>query len=420
MESANDLLPMGEALAQNYAEIVYREAQQQYAFLLNMQEEAQKRTACRTRTCSDTGGTIHLSKYYRRYFNDATSELDEWQKHMLLTICFAYKTRANVLQFLEDLDGSSFGWVPLFVNLVRHYGVDSAFVETVPTLHTSYLEGKATGAAGMEPPVEFRLRYQTRKGMQSLAPSPNHSLLLEDPKSGPARSQSAATQPLEVPTATTSQLRPRPYFVLSTLPLAFPSKFFQALVTHAPIQHLTTTNILAYPGAFQLSLSEALQSFLGNNLPNFWMRDLPPDSTDRHPTVVAWMAFFDHLSADRERLQLVSGQQLQHDLYATGQDGEYGMTDINMWLASWRAERQRDVGTREGSQETLLNVGLSVANDAQAGDEDHMSVDEDEDGGRVLSADRVRKRVTWSENLERVKEIPRRGRKSKLLPTSKI
>ncbi|KAF2108689.1 hypothetical protein BDV96DRAFT_256952 [Lophiotrema nucula] len=388
-EDVDDLPPISKALAELNSETMYREAHRQYTFLNGRRQNALGGEA---RGPNNLSSDIKLASYYQRQFDEATDALDEWEKHKLLTICFAYKSRAGVLQYLKLLEGSQWEWVPLFTNLVVNYGVDSAFVAASQQL--------SIPSDVRTPSTRAKRRAHFKKAIPETA------------------------------TFTTVSIHPRPYFVIPTLPLAFPTRFFAALVQLAPIQQLTIPRLLSYPAVLQLALYHPLKEYLGSNLPSYWIRKLPSNAGEEHPEFRSWITFFDHLLDGNEILWPVSStrqnqNRIAGDFVEAGRGDGYDEEDLKMWLAGWRADRQ-SVGMKEKGEEEMLKIKRSLTQ-VGAGDENKendrpdedsvmVDVDVDGDGGEVVElVETARKSVSWSENLERVKEIPQRGKTSRSL-----
>lgn len=113
--------PLSEALATPDIHLILPEA---------------KRThdALRTRTTTSprlTRWRPNLQSFYQQQFHTATAHLDTEHKLHLLTICFAYKTRAAVLQFLSRVDAGVFPWATPLRQLVETAGRDSCFFPAV-------------------------------------------------------------------------------------------------------------------------------------------------------------------------------------------------------------------------------------------------------------------------------------------------
>ncbi|KAF2240792.1 hypothetical protein BU26DRAFT_525700 [Trematosphaeria pertusa] len=160
--------------------------------------------------------------------------------------------------------------------------------------------------------------------------------------------------------------QPGPYFVIPTLPIAFPSQFFSALASYVPITHLTVASMLSYPSAYLLAVSSGLKGVLRSKLPNFWKDQGPVDAEEE----ALWTTFFDHLLRGREMLIMRNGAELPVD------EGDgYGHMDLEMWIAGWLAERQMK-GMREKGLEEKARIRSSMGEIAAAGDE----IEEGEDG----------------------------------------
>lgn len=74
-------------------------------------------------------GSLELVEHYRAGFLTATDlrKLTIQDKHKLLTICFAYKSKARVLQYLDCIVEKRVRWAPRLRRAVRDFGRDSCF-----------------------------------------------------------------------------------------------------------------------------------------------------------------------------------------------------------------------------------------------------------------------------------------------------
>lgn len=303
----------------------------------------------------------------------------------MLTICLAYKTKARVLCFLNLLDEGAFLWIGSFKEIIENYARDTVFG------FTSDFEG-AMELKSQEQPVQnplaaFKALYSAKMAIQL------HGMwkTITTP-STPYRTRSKAAI-----TKVTSIPQTGPYFVITTLPFAFPGKFFSAFASHAPIDCLTLPHILSHPSALLLAMSAPMSSLLRSSLLNFWnahvhYAQIPDEET-------SWNEFFEHLSGSKAMLTLVDGTPFAID---DGEDG-YVEMDLRVWLAGWRAERQ-SVGLKEKGQEALLRMKLGMRNEAWKDDVEILDSD-----GEMEKAGVRRKRVSWNESeLVAVKEIPGR------------
>ncbi|KAF2877863.1 hypothetical protein BDV95DRAFT_4827 [Massariosphaeria phaeospora] len=311
-----DIPPMGAALAVLEQELVYNEAKMQHEALIGNGD------------VRATRGQGDISRYYRDKFDRATNNLEEAHKRLFLTVCFAYKTVANVLYFLDLFHGHEHPWISAFKTITKAHGKDSNFSDTA-------IEG------------------------------------------------------------VTLETRCEPYFIVSTLPLAFPSEFFTALSTLGPYEALKSANLLRYPSALLLANSASVNALLSANLAHFSERTPlpesvldPADQTTPATSGDKWSAFFNHLLGYRARglLILPDGNELAMD------DGTgYDEADYEMFCAAWRAQRQM-AGLREKGQALRLMLQLGVqsgirtslsATDApDVADADAaVATEADEDGG---------------------------------------
>ncbi|KAF2477917.1 uncharacterized protein BDR25DRAFT_348221 [Lindgomyces ingoldianus] len=392
MEELVDLLPMGEALAKIEAEPIYREAKQQFEALqrcirnahradsvtapdfvltltVRLSDLAVKSPATEMPFISPKGShiaasykQINLSQYYRDLFDNATKALDPWQKLQLLTICFAYKTKERILYFLDLLESKAFRWITTFKHIIHDRAKDTAFESSRPKQHDI-------------------------NTLPDVNPNSPYSL----------RSKNLAVK-------ATPAKQPTSYFILPTLPLAFPTHFFTAFVSHAPLSALTLPSILSCPAATQLALSDPLRELLQSFQPNFWK---PATQVQKK----SWAAFFVHLQHSRkETLCLSNGGDFQVD---NGEVG-YSKIDLEMWLAGWKAERQTSFG---GGDDVLVEKRAPVKQAAvvknAAGSKRKVEWKEfnNGDGGQAAESEKIVALNTLE--LEKVGELPIRMKKRK-------
>lgn len=397
----DDLPPMAETITEIEPDLILREAKRQYEALVclrHSQWNVFPRTTDQKVHATRAQQRIDLAQYYRNLFDTATAALDKWDKHRLLTMCFAYKTRARVLQFLDLLDKDTFSWVAPLQEVVDKCAKDSVFDDAL------------TAADVYSSKDEYMMDLDSQdKDVNACDGAHPGSAFpsLANPKSPYGlRSKSKVASTSKGPTK-----HPAPYFVITTLPLAFPATFFYSFASHAPIDALTVPSILSYPAAMQLANSKPVTNALRRSLPDFEPRRLQPDRRVSYARAhgaeddeSSWAALFEHLLQNRETLTLSSGKEFPVE---EGEDG-YAEIDLDMWLAAWRAERQ-NVGNKEEGQETLLRIKLSLAAKVAA----QEVVDEVDDGGVALVSS-SRKRVGWNENeLATVIEFSDSGREKK-------
>lgn len=344
----DDLSRLGEAIAVVNPDVLYYEAKRQFEALQRAQHgHDTPATPVRvTRQQSD------LSLYYRSLYENVTTKLNELEKIQLLWICFAYKTKARVLQFLSYLDGDTHPWAGPIARVVIEHGTDSAFEQTGASANDEHSEGEeAEKVPGYEPLSASKTQSlvdQTAKELSSglttdqTAPTPLSSLQL--PYVG-----SRSVQPISSTTTTSSLAKKRSYFIIPTLPIAFPAAFFTAYGSQAMVRHITVPHILCHPSAYLLALSPPLKSMLRENLPNFWKPNTSQGTSHTSEAEVAeeasWSAFFDYLLKGSEKLVRRNGEEV--DIEGDG----YTQTDLELWVAEWMADRQKKGNTEKGLKE---------------------------------------------------------------------
>ncbi|KAF2195442.1 hypothetical protein K469DRAFT_12421 [Zopfia rhizophila CBS 207.26] len=445
---ANDLLPMGEALAEIFLDLIYHEAKLQFDALKSEQPTVAK-TAITPFAAVTTNNSrrpnsavakkssenvvtsikdpkelvpqteINLSEFYQNLFDNATKELNDGLRYRLLTICFAYKTKENIERFLLLLSGG-FPWVGVFRAIIRGRAYDSAFEELGAAWDAGIgdvgLDGQEpdvememevdTGDHTIDPLVTFKLQHMAKKAQQLLKS-------LEEK----TRSTGYGSLPGFICQARTSisncvkAFRPgssgrpvmvvdaaKPYFILPTLPLAFPTVFFNSLATHAPLKSLNLPNILSCPAALQLALSASLVETMYSTHFSYCNGASRQESE--------WSCFLDHLMDGKLGILLPDKELLLFD----EDEGGYGEMDLEMWLAAWKGARQ-SLGVREKGQEKMLKIQLRLKDT-----KDGTLVAEDKDSEVYLmegagEEERRGGRVEWNGELEQVKEIPAREKK---------
>jgi hypothetical protein len=500
-------------------------------------------------------GSIELVEHYRAGFLTITDyrKLTIQDKHKLLTICFAYKTKARVMQYLDYIVEQRVRWAPRLRGVVRTYGRDSGFAEQEgegtkaaadagaenqdpsgaqkPEDESTGAEGSIQGAVSVPtlPPIPRRMnlpllspaggisipRFGGETHEKTINPTPPTVLHVPTPSWAlpaqanlkpnenvpptrlhvpippwalPAQSKTkpndnAPPTVLHVPTpswALTPQSNPKPndnappastasvvsttstpspllpphsrpkhnarpaqeeiYFVIPTLPLAFPGLFFAAFATHAPIEHLVPSTILSYPPAALLRFSHPLKDMLRNASLDWWSRSGEPSgdsSTSGDPLPPSYPEFINHLLHGREEL-LTEDTDLWR-LAKNEELGWYDEMDLQLWVAERVAKRQNGP-KREGrfsslrvarmrarrARERAIEEGRATAKGAvddgdkaaeqkrEVGDGDVVAKDEANEVDLATQKKKKRHRVSWSEDqLESVRTIPRRVKKKR-------
>ena len=94
-----------------------------------------------------------------------------------------------------------------------------------------------------------------------------------------------------------------------------------------------------------IALSGEIKEYQQQNAPDFWKHDPDEDKA-------SWTALFKHLLQGRGTLTRPRGYvQIMDD-----EEG-YDRVDLDMWLASWRGDRQ--TGMKEKGQETQVNMDMA-------------------------------------------------------------
>ncbi|KAF1963483.1 hypothetical protein CC80DRAFT_6822 [Byssothecium circinans] len=301
----NCLHIMGEALTIVEPHTIYPEAKRQY--------EASLLDESRPNDTSSGILSFDLSRFYRMLFNEATRDLNNTHKSMLQHVCFAYKTKSKVMEFLDALDTEMCPWAEGLLGFVREFGRDTNFRDGGGAVE---LDGEVV--SGVSDDLGVKTSRTESEAARSL-PSPPPS------QDTPVRSFQVQ----------------KPYFIIPTLPLAIPAEFFSSLARYAPVESLNVETLLSYPSALQLALSDEIKEQLKKNLPDFWK----PKPSLRHGHAYreekkAWKAFFGHLMVNEFRIFTRKDGRLGDDR------GGYTMVDLSLWLARRHADRVV-VGTSE-------------------------------------------------------------------------
>ncbi|ORY13236.1 hypothetical protein BCR34DRAFT_586590 [Clohesyomyces aquaticus] len=325
-----DLPPMGEAFAKVEPQLIYGEAKRQFEAL---QREALNRpdslppapddlsrpTALSPASSNQHNhGHINLPAYYRALFEQVASAftLDVSERLMLLTLCFAYKTKARVLYFLDLLDSQTFRWLRTFKTIIHNHAVDTLFAAPQRNLAPSKANSNST----------YNFRSKDPKALKGPAKARARVAGLKGTETGKEEVSESA-------------------FVVTTLPLAFPTHFFTTLVMHAPLASLTLPNVLAYPAAGQLWLADGIRSIVDGMRPDFWRGENGMKESSENES--KWNAFFDNLLTKRggevNTLCRSNGAELRVETEEGEMEVGYSRLDLEMWLAGWKAERQKVV-----------------------------------------------------------------------------
>lgn len=351
----NVTLPkLGDALADPEPMLIYREAKLQYEALIQQRREKE----------------VDLMKHYRTLFEVATKELREDQRFTLLQLCFAYKRRWMVLRFLDDLDEHMFDWVVLLRTVVSERGKDSLF------------DGKRAeeeGGRKSKPQVRKRSRVHQKSRANDAGPS-NSGRVGQD-----ITAMSTLT-PMPKPTK-----QQAPYFLISTLSLAYPTQFFTAYASLAPLSHFTIPHLLSCPAILPITLSPSLWPALESRIRKDWGRlDVGSCGSEE------WTCFFEHLLRSEEKL---CDHCFRRPVLDPDVRGGYDAADLDMWLRKWFGNRQM-AGLKERGMKARreINAGASVVlfmddgeDDGEEGGGGGMEIDREDE----TATPRKKMRVRW-------------------------
>ncbi|KAH7118784.1 hypothetical protein B0J11DRAFT_508882 [Dendryphion nanum] len=371
----NPFPALGVGLAQFNSEAIYREAIRQFEALVAAHETTESQFQAPNAQNEEPDSThsltyVDLPAYYRNQFHLATKDLSTEEKTRLLMLCFAYKTKAGVLAYLELLDSEPpLPFVRRFRRIVEDHGRDSAFrdedVEGVVIDENENENENENGEAGdgegestaqRDPDSGFRCqtRQSIRLGGGRQVRPQSDTRRSRNPDGGLDKQPVVLVEPAFPQHTTPEQTSPRklssdahsPSFIIPTLPLAFPSLFFQILASTSPLPTLTAPALLSHPAACLLALSPGLKASL---LATGVASCAEPSSPRRHDAPIEkarWTNFFAHILGDAAVLRTPNPNRAALISARAG----YGRTDLEIWCAMWRGERQ-SVGLRERGRE---------------------------------------------------------------------
>lgn len=346
--SVEAFLPLGVALAQPNPELVYSEAKCQYEALVAARTGTGATKFHATRSLQD----IHLPLYYRSLFEEATNHIGDRLQWRLLTVCFAYKVKDRVLEYFSLLGSNSgYEWATQLREIVDSRGRDSAF-DGSGDLAISRVEEEESKELDPTPAENDNRAGRHSYGLRSLS---------HRPKDAQSTTENAKTKP------NPRKKTENPYFIIPTLPLAFPKLFFIMFFHSCPISNFTPSDLLSHPAATQLDLSITLEATITRDAStsNDFVRgtsekeNQPPQQGDAPGTTTddddadhqdRWDDFFSHILQTQE--QLFNPDDLgRMERDADVQREGYEEIDLEMWCAQWRARRQSATMSEIGRQE---------------------------------------------------------------------
>ncbi|KAF2495337.1 hypothetical protein BU16DRAFT_527197 [Lophium mytilinum] len=371
--------------------------------------------------------------------------MDFEERTNLLTICFAYKTKAQVLEYLERVP---YPWAERAIAIVEERGRDrfegnlAAHLALIPNRNSTEGISKKmdmSKAGGVEPTSVAR---QTRFGRvpapsgeseavsrsdagsndqpassiasthvggatpspEDLNPQPTHPIratrstqkLVSPPANANATASDIASrlfptnpvgQPTPAPRTTPASPPPAPIFIIPTLSAGYPAHSVFVYARLVPLPALTTEAILAHPSFRQLYLGQDLMKATKPVLPHSVMVD-----KDR---AKQYNALLSHLALGRDILYSWANNPV---LCRNSKKAGYQLDDIQDWIEvirTGREERMRELSGNGGAAgngsaerrnvtfaQVLERVRIIEARDEGEEDEE---CDEDEYGGDAVA-----------------------------------
>ncbi|XTI86261.1 hypothetical protein V2W45_316621 [Cenococcum geophilum] len=399
--TVNHTVPLATAISTPPPfDLIYGEAEHQLHYFVSVSSRKSQIPSLRT--------------YYRDLFINATTDLSDEIRVNLLIICLAYKTRDAILAFLS-LINEDYSWAPVLAELVEEKGRDSTGLagsvgqsihtskEARPSAATSNKADKTASKPAETAPAKSSLPI---KSQTHAAHTPNR--LPTSTKHPPQpRTQPAVLSPAPSTPPTPQARHPAspttPFFILPTLPLAYPSLALYIWALFAPIPSLTLSTFLAHPSTPLLSLSAPLLARARADFAARWPSGRP-----------GMQRLWTHLSAGREMLAGWAGQEVRASRGAGGfRDGGrrrvggtgYAREEVEGWLEAFlwgrgegvqldgRGERER--AKRVGWREELVRVRWiegkvgeregDAENDVEAEEEAETDTEADGDGDVVMA-----------------------------------
>lgn len=252
--TVNHTVPLATAISTPPPfDIIYGEAEHQLCYFVSIFPRKSQIPSLRT--------------YYRDLFINATTDLSDEIRVNLLIICLAYKTRDAVLAFLS-LITEDYSWASVLAELVEEKGRDSTGLagsvgqsihtskEARPPAATSNKADKTASKPAEIAPAKLSLQFESQT---HAAHSPNclptSTKYPPQPRTQPAVPSSAPPTPPTPQARHPASPATTPFFILPTLPLAYPSLALYIWALFAPTPSLTLSAFLAHPSTPLLSLS---------------------------------------------------------------------------------------------------------------------------------------------------------------------
>lgn len=315
MSDIDNLASLADALSTLDSVPMYTEARRQYETLGEESTDGNDKDS--------TAGGSHLQHFYATLFECATEHLDWEQKMKLLTICFAYKTRSRVLCFLELVDPKSVAWRDPLKDVVERAGRDTMFPDAPAQRPTPTPKPAPSLKAA-------RKRLQRR--------NPNGASFTETNPSA-AGYPAPAQQPDQ---AATNPADSTPFFIIPTLPLAFPVHYLNAWATHIPLPKLTVESLFRQPVAYCLAVSTHVEGMLRSRIPDAsW--SACEDTPSRHGE------FFEYLLRGASKLPGVytpdddEEEEEAENAFEVDERG-YSLADVKRWIGVWKEQRRDRLG----------------------------------------------------------------------------